>query len=466
MKDKKRGKFIILGAVFAALLIAFLIYFFYVRAYNNREWSLVSPMGSDVCTLEIYPRGGETDSWVKNVEKKGEPTVSYTGMIYEGKVTNHSSSEIKEWRLKIDVTTECYLNNAWCGRLEIHQFRDDAEKVQTLDLRNYGDETITLEHRIEGQDLMIHMLPGDYMVYLPDEAANEFPIAASRNAAGQEEAEEEESAVVIGMIFYYQTEDRLAFNNFDLQYYLQKDMTQDIWFRLLMAAFLLWLLVAINMTAVELNMRKARQRMQQDAKIIEQSLSVFTRFFDAKDPYTTGHSERVAEYSRLIAERMGFSEEECKRIYYIAMMHDCGKFFIPDEILKKPGKLTDEEFEVIKTHTVKGAELLNDFTSLEGIKDGALYHHERYDGKGYPSGKKGEEIPLIGRIICVADSFDAMNSRRCYRDKLTEEHIISEFERNRGRQFDPGVVDCFLEIARDLIQRSEAADYVEQKSTI
>ena len=464
MKSKRRRNFIILGAVFAALLVVLLAYFVYVYSYNRTQRNLISPLGGDVCTLDIHPRGGETDSWIKKVENEGEPEISYTGMIYEGKITNYSSSDIAEWKLKLDINMECYLNNAWCGRLEIHQFRDKKESVQTLDLRNCGDEKITLDYKTEGPDLMIHMLPGDYVVYLPDEASNEFPIAAHRKG------DEEESAVNIGLIFYYlPSEDgqgALSFNNFDLQYFLRKDMTQDIWFRVLAAAFLLWLLVAINMTAVELNMRKARQRMQQDAKIIEQSLSVFTRFFDAKDPYTTGHSERVAEYSRMIAERMGFSEEECKRIYYIAMMHDCGKFFIPDEILKKPGKLTDEEFEVIKTHTVRGAELLDDFTSLEGIKEGALYHHERYDGKGYPSGKKGEEIPLIGRIICVADAFDAMNSRRCYRDKLTEEHIISEFERNRGKQFDPGIVDCFLEIARELIRRSEAVDYVEQKNTI
>ena len=125
-------------------------------------------------------------------------------------------------------------------------------------------------------------------------------------------------------------------------------------------------------------------------------------------------------------------------------MHDCGKIGIPDAILNKPDKLTEEEYEIIKTHTIQGNRILKDFTSIEGIRDGALYHHERYDGKGYPQGLKGEEIPLIARIICVADSFDVMNSERCYQHKMTKEDILEQLEINKGAQFDPKIVDCFL----------------------
>lgn len=172
-------------------------------------------------------------------------------------------------------------------------------------------------------------------------------------------------------------------------------------------------------------------------------------FIDAKDSSTNGHSRRVAVYAKRIAKRYGMSEEECQNIYYMGLMHDCGKIRIPDEVLCKPGRLTDEEFEIMKTHTTEGAKLLKDFTSIPQIREAALYHHERYDGKGYPEGLAGEQIPLIARVLCVADSFDAMNSNRCYRARLSEEDIIDEIRNNRGTQFDPKIADCMLELLKD-----------------
>ncbi len=151
----------------------------------------------------------------------------------------------------------------------------------------------------------------------------------------------------------------------------------------------------------------------------------------------------------MLAEKADLPEDQQRQFYYIALLHDCGKCYIPDEILKKPGKLTPEEFEIIKNHTVKGAEMMEQFESIEHIRDGVLYHHERYDGKGYPTGLEGENIPLIARIICIADSFDAMNSRRCYRDALTEEKILSEIELNKGKQFGPTLADLFLDLIHD-----------------
>ena len=148
----------------------------------------------------------------------------------------------------------------------------------------------------------------------------------------------------------------------------------------------------------------------------------------------------------MIAEKLNFSDTELRNIYYIGLMHDCGKCYISDEILKKPAPLNKEEYEIIKNHTVKGAAMLEDFTSIEHVREGVLYHHERYDGTGYPEGLKGENIPLIARIICVADSFDAMNSRRCYRDMLSKEYILSELEKNKGKQFDPNLADIFLKL--------------------
>ena len=191
------------------------------------------------------------------------------------------------------------------------------------------------------------------------------------------------------------------------------------------------------------------ERHERDNVIINESIETFTGFIDAKDPYTNGHSKRVAVYTRLIAEKFGYSEDELDRIYYVALLHDCGKIGIPDNILGKPGKLTDEEFAVMKSHTLRGSEILSHFKSLKNVDEGARYHHERYDGKGYPEGKSGEEIPFIARMICVADAFDAMNTNRVYRNKLTKTQIMNEIENNKGKQFDPKIADVMLDLLRD-----------------
>ena len=155
-----------------------------------------------------------------------------------------------------------------------------------------------------------------------------------------------------------------------------------------------------------------QKKQKQYHDIVNQSLETFAHAIDAKDQNTNGHSQRVAIYSAEIAKRMGMSDEEQEQIYYMGMLHDIGKIGIPDAILKKPGKLTEEEMQIIRNHPTIGGEILKDFTAIQGISDGARYHHERYDGNGYNEGLKGKEIPLAARIICVADSYDTMSSKR------------------------------------------------------
>ncbi len=208
--------------------------------------------------------------------------------------------------------------------------------------------------------------------------------------------------------------------------------------------------IIVVICAVELvlraKIRAMRRRQSEYRSIIEQSLQTFARAIDAKDRYTNGHSLRVAEYSRELAKRLGMSEHECENVYYIALLHDIGKIGIPDSILNKPGKLTDEELAMIRRHPLIGGEILKEFTAIDGIADGAKYHHERIDGKGYNAGLKGDEIPVIARIIGVADTYDAMSSNRCYRPALTEEYIINELKRVSGTQLDSKIVPHMLEM--------------------
>lgn len=167
---------------------------------------------------------------------------------------------------------------------------------------------------------------------------------------------------------------------------------------------------------------------------------------DAKDKYTHGHSSRVASYSREIARRAGKSETECRDLYIIALLHDVGKIGIPNSIINKEGKLTSEEYEIIKNHPKIGNQILKNITQIPHISDGAHYHHERYDGKGYPEGLAGENIPEIGRIIAVADAYDAMTSNRSYRKLLTQQIARSEIEKGIGTQFDPTFAKIMLEM--------------------
>jgi len=194
---------------------------------------------------------------------------------------------------------------------------------------------------------------------------------------------------------------------------------------------------------------RIRERQKEYQTIVDQFLRAFAKTIDAKDNYTNGHSIRVAYYSKELARRMNMTQEEQERVYYIALMHDIGKIGIPDSILKKAGRLTDEEMDVIKTHPAIGGEILKDCTALEGISEGARYHHERYDGTGYCQGLKGEEIPLIARIIGVADAYDAMSNARCYRKALEKEVIIDELTKGSGSQFDPHIVPIMLQMIEE-----------------
>lgn len=167
---------------------------------------------------------------------------------------------------------------------------------------------------------------------------------------------------------------------------------------------------------------------------------------EAKDPYTRGHSDRVSEYSVLIGKKLGLSEPDLKILKLGGLFHDIGKIGVPDSILLKESKLTDDEYSEIKNHPTIGAHILSNATIFRDILPIVKHHHERYDGNGYPGKLKGEDIPYLARIAAVADSFDAMTSKRTYRDSLPLDVVKSEIERCKGTQFDPAIADAFLDI--------------------
>lgn len=228
-----------------------------------------------------------------------------------------------------------------------------------------------------------------------------------------------------------------------------KKFFEEPGFWVILGILLIIAILVFNYFIIRRRTKKAIERQNEYKAITLESIEAIARTIDAKDSYTNGHSKRVGIYSREIARALKLPDDEIDNIYYIALLHDIGKISIPLEILNKPGRLTDEEFEIMKSHTTAGAKILDGITTIPHIVEGAKYHHERFGGGGYPTGISGEEIPFIARIICCADCYDAMATKRTYKEPYTKEKIISEFERCKGSQFDPKIADIVIKLIKE-----------------
>ena len=427
-----------LMAVLIVLIIGTILAISQVSGFNNVDRRLTPGSQADGVTMDIHARGGSSDSWEKN---DAFPDRMLYGKIYEATITNSSLSELKDWELRIDIDKECWINSAWCGTVEIHQLRDTNEMTQTLDLRDYSRDELALEYILAGQDVLISLEPGDYIIYHPteDPTIAEMPIESSAYWSGSSN---------VGLIFYSDSQEDASFN-YIVDYHLYRSFADSPLAAMLIIVAVVWVVAMIIYIILYLMITNYEHSLQERDQLVKETIDVFNMFIDAKDKYTQGHSDRVAEYSRLIAERMNLPADQCQNIYYAGLLHDIGKCYVPDEILKKDSGLTDEEYEIIKTHTTKGAQMLNKLTSIPNIADGAHYHHERYDGTGYPNNLRGQDIPLMARIICVADSFDTMNSTRYYKEKMDRPEILKELKKGSGTQFDPRVVEVFIKLIEE-----------------
>lgn len=187
-------------------------------------------------------------------------------------------------------------------------------------------------------------------------------------------------------------------------------------------------------------------KTQENENLSLRIVQTLAEAIDAKDTYTNGHSSRVADYAREIVRRFGYSRKQQDGIYMMGLLHDVGKIGVPDSVINKPSRLTDEEYAIIKTHPVLGERILRNIKERPELAVGAHWHHERYDGRGYPDGLLGDAIPEEARIIAVADAYDAMTSTRSYRGILSQERVRDEIEKGRGTQFDPVFADIMLQI--------------------
>ncbi len=224
---------------------------------------------------------------------------------------------------------------------------------------------------------------------------------------------------------------------------------EQFWFKIVIivaAALLMFFIFDIIRRSREAALIKEKEKKQ---IMLDEVISAFAKCVDMKDEYTNGHSFRVAEYSRLIAEKIGKNEDELKQIYNTALLHDIGKISIPDSVLHKPGKPTDEEYAILKTHAANGYEILKQINIAPELAYGAGCHHERLDGKGYPRGLKGDEIPEVAQIIAVADTFDAMYSTRPYRKQMDVNDVLTEMKRVSGTQLNERYVNYLIELVHE-----------------
>ena len=216
---------------------------------------------------------------------------------------------------------------------------------------------------------------------------------------------------------------------------------------------LLVLILAVSIIVKNLGYMNETIKAHSEVKALAvEVMEALAHTIDAKDEYTRGHSVRVAKYSKMIAEKMGMSESECEDVYYMGLLHDIGKIGVPNEIINKPARLTDEEYGVVKKHPMTGFEILAEIKTRPDLSTGARWHHEKMDGTGYPDHKKGEEIPIQARIIAVADSYDAMTSNRSYRSYLPQDVVREEILNNIGTQFDK---ECAMAMIRIMDEDTE-----------
>lgn len=251
------------------------------------------------------------------------------GAQYDYVIRNEAESNFDNWTAVLTYSDDVYIDSAWNGAFSV-----DGNVV------TFSAQAVDTVHIKTGQDGTFGAI-----MYSKDQISLEHVVISGYKG------------------------------------YIVSDMLAN---KILNGLLIMWIIGVISAQIMMYNDKRYQKQQIRDAKIIKQSMDMYIGFIDAKDAYTRGHSTRVAEYATEIARRMKLSKYNVDKLYYITLMHDCGKIGVPDAVLKKPGKLTDQEFDQIKTHTTVGDEILKNFTAINGIREGAHYHHERYDGKGYP----------------------------------------------------------------------------------
>ena len=307
-------------------------------------------------------------------------------------------------------------------RLTIYPFIYNYSLINpqvTYHLQGFEDQTTTLERSALKPIDYTNLRGGDYTF-----------IMKIKDPAG---SDEQEIAVSISKI---------------------KNFYEEIWFYILLMLFAAGVMVHIVRTVISKKTAEYERKSKENRALIREITQALAKTIDMKDKYTNGHSTRVADYTAMLTRELGYNEDTVEKYYNIALLHDLGKIGVKEEVLNKPGKLDDDEFNIIKSHSTLGYNVLKDISIMPELADGAGFHHERPDGRGYPRGLKGHEIPRVAQIIAVADTFDAMYSNRPYRKRMNFDKVVSIIKEVRGTQLTSDVVDAFLR----LVEKGEFKD--------
>ncbi|MBQ0038899.1 MAG: HD-GYP domain-containing protein [Treponema sp.] len=450
ISKKNRANFIILTIALVVLILCYFFVFLRNIKFNKTEnrLSLSELDETSPVSVSIYERGGASDSWETALSELVSSEVGLPklrGVTFDAVIENKGQWEIRDWKLVLSVTKNCFIESAWCGQVEICQNNDGKKVSQKMNLRNIDIDVIDVSYINNGNQIFFPLRTGDTLTYHPSVEEKEAPLIAGP-------PDKSSSFARVGFIMYHDPEyEEFGFSEGFITFHRRRSFSHDPAFNVLVFVTIIWFLCFLFLLITESRITDMEQIELRERKTIQEVMETFSGFVDAKDPYTGGHSIRVGRYSRQLAEEMGLDEKKCRLVFYCGLLHDCGKISIHDDILSKPKRLTDEEFAVIKSHTTRGFEILSGLTAIPEACMVARYHHERYDGKGYPDRLAGEAIPLFARITCLADAFDAMNSNRCYRGHMTPDMIIKQITENSGKQFDPRVAEAMLR----LLMRSE-----------
>lgn len=364
------------------------------------------------------------------------------GAQYDGMFFNHTNHVFTDWTLKVYLPENYMIDSTWNGKFSLYYT---------------GKEPVPPKHSYTPEYLRQYEDISNYLIIESnDEDANTILEVAAENAKYK-------NSFSVGMIMY--TPDGFEINKLEISGRFIYSPWNNPGFMLLgvLAVFdiIMIITLVIIQGAVTHRLKSYVERQKVSNAIIIQSFKTFANFVDAKDPYTKGHSLRVAYYAREIARRLKMTDQQQTEIFWEGLMHDVGKISVHDEILNKPSSLTNEEFSEIQAHASKGYDMLKDFTAMPMLKEVANSHHEHWDGSGYPEHLSHEEIPIEARIVCICDCFDAMNSDRCYRHRLSKEQIVDEFNMNSGVLFDPALVPIMLEMIEDgFTDSSEEIEYL------
>ena len=393
---KKFGKLKILMICFSSSLLIWIL----IAAFSIYKNQKTNKKVSTITQLSTKPPVDRYDRTYFAITKANSWSEANDMNLfsYEALIANTTETDLKDWCIKLKVPDETAVENTW-------------------------DCTAYIED--------------NYLYIKAAEYVNEKINSKSEAHFG----------------FLLISENDLIFRSAIITARLCKKLSSNLLFIFCCIMALISLIAALYGTVLQRIIKNqaqlTKQRQDHDNQIIEQTMKTFSNFIDNKDTYTQGHSTRVAAYVREMARRMGLDEQTQLNMYYAGLMHDIGKLTIADDVLNKTSRLSSEEWNLIQQHTTNGAMLLKNFTILPEINDAVLYHHERFDGTGYMNRLNGKDIPLVARMVGIADAFDAMNTNRCYRLKFSEERIISELDRCRGKQFDPDIVPYLISMIKD-----------------